>query len=883
MTENRKLSRTVFETSRLQEYFSKRELQMQMGAEVSRWPLMLVKELIDNALDACEDAGVVPEISVSLEDDAVSVQDNGPGLPAEILERSLDYSVRVSDKSYYVSPTRGQLGNALKCVWAAPYVASGELGSVEITAHGQKHILTVSLDRIAQTPAIKHEIEPDGIVTNGTLTRMHWPQIAGYLNDSERAFSYNRSNITSLRELVDCYCMFNPHATFSWDGESPGRVPCTRRDWRKWSPSWPTSPHWYTSESLSSLIAAYLKKERETGRAYTVREFVSEFSGLTGSAKQKSVSEQAGLHAASLHDLVDGSGIDHDKVNALLMAMRTESRPILPTRLGVIGEEHIRQRMVMDHQADENTVRYKKIAGEVNGLPFVLEVSTGIYQENHQECRRSLVVGVNWAPTLKIPFEELHPLLAQARVDSFDPVVIVVHLACPRLEYTEHGKGALVLPSEIGLSMEKGIRAVTKQWTAAKRQADRDNRVRERQLRELRRWNRPLDLKEAAFEVMEQAYGEASYSEQYGTLPTNARQIMYAARPKVLELTEGKCWKDSSYFTQTLLPEFMERWPELTADWDVVWDARGHLIEPHTSKQVPLGGLEVRRYVQSWDAPTLEQTFPAIVKSVATHGPSHRYRYVMFIEKEGFNELFGAIQLVDRFDIALMSTKGMSVTAARQLVECLSEQGVTTLVLHDFDKSGLGILHTLRTNTRRYQFQTRPSVVDLGLRLEDVRSLDLQTEPVEYSGKKDPRIKLMEYGATREECQFLLRSRSAWGHYSGERVELNALGNDKLVSWLERKLAEAGVEKVIPDAEVLRKAYVRAQWISEIENIILESQERLKRISEDDIPPDLEGQVEDIIEDSPKSWDVAIWELAQRVPSKKGDEEEDERNRDTEE
>jgi hypothetical protein len=104
-----------------------------------------------------------------------------------------------------------------------------------------------------------------------------------------------------------------------------------------------------------------------------------------------------------------------------------------------------------------------------------------------------------------------------------------------------------------------------------------------------------------------------------------------------------------------------------------------------------------------------------------------------------------------------------------------------------------------------------------------------------------------------------------------------------LVSWLERKLAEAGVEKVIPDAEVLRKAYVRAQWISEIENIILESQERLKRISEDDIPPDLEGQVEDIIEDSPKSWDVAIWELAQRVPSKKGDEEEDERNRDTEE
>ena len=40
------------------------------------------------------------------------------------LERSLDYLVRVSDKAHYVSPSRGQLGNALKCVWAAPYVMS---------------------------------------------------------------------------------------------------------------------------------------------------------------------------------------------------------------------------------------------------------------------------------------------------------------------------------------------------------------------------------------------------------------------------------------------------------------------------------------------------------------------------------------------------------------------------------------------------------------------------------------------------------------------------------------------------------------------------------------------------------------------------------------
>ncbi len=53
---------------------------------------------------------------------------------------------------------------------------------------------------------------------------------------------------------------------------------------------------------------------------------------------------------------------------------------------------------------------------------------------------------------------------------------------------------------------------------------------------------------------MSQAYLLASAN---GTLPANARQIMYAARPLVLERTGGKCWEKSSYFTQTLLPDYV--------------------------------------------------------------------------------------------------------------------------------------------------------------------------------------------------------------------------------------------------------------------------------------------------------------------------------------
>ena len=68
--------------------------------------------------------------------------------------------------------------------------------------------------------------------------------------------------------------------------------------------------------------------------------------------------------------------------------------------------------------------------------------------------------------------------------------------------------------------------------------------------------------------------------ERGGTLPAHARQIMYAARGEIQRLT-GRTL-DDQYFTQQLLPDFMNEHPSATAEWDVVFDARGHFHEPHT-------------------------------------------------------------------------------------------------------------------------------------------------------------------------------------------------------------------------------------------------------------------------------------------------------------
>jgi len=863
------LERTTFSTSRLMEFFTTKELQMQIGHARDWWPVALLKELIDNALDACEAAGTPPDIAVTVGPDMVSVRDNGPGLPVATLERSLDYAVRVSDKTHYVSPSRGQLGNALKCVWAAPFVASGKRGRVDIVTGGNVYRVDVTLDQIAQRPNLQVTVSPDGIVKTGTLVKMHWPGIAGSLRHSQAPPSYKAFEPPCGRELVQKYSAFNPHASFTYDQDNDldfgSEFSSTTPDWRKWAPGDPTSPHWYTSDRLRALIAAYLAEERDGGKVRTVREFVSEFKGLAGTAKQKRVTEAVGLTGAPLAALVSGDDIDRERVTALLGAMQAEARPVKPSALGVIGEEHFTPWLAGGGVVAADSVRYAKRQGTTaEGLPFVVEVALGVNTPTYSGCGRDLFVGLNWAPALKVPFENLHHLLAENYVDQHDPLAVVVHLACPLLEFTDRGKSKLELPAEIADALRLAVGRAAKEWKQLKGQMRREQRAEERELSEMRqaRERRKLSIKGAAYQVMERAYLKASAG---GTLPANARQVMYAARPWVKDLTGGKCWKNSSYFTQHLLPDYVDSHPEAES-WNVVFDARGHIEEPHTGRKIGLGTVEVRQYIARWtDNPTgLGLSEPLLGFSAETSGPTHCYRWALFVEKEGFDHLWKARRIAERYDLAIMSTKGMSVTAARELVEELSKKGVTILVLHDFDKAGFSIVHTLQSDTRRYTFDTAPNVIDLGFRLEDIEGLE--RESVTYNQETDPALNLRESGATERECSELVQRR-AWNGktWYGERVELNAMTSAQLVQWLEGKLDALGVGKVIPSPEVMAKAYRRGVMLATIQRAIDDTY-RARDWHTIEPPEDLADRVAEAFDGwaTERRWDDVIWSIAKK-------------------
>jgi len=400
---------------------------MQMGQSAEWWPIVAVKELIDNALDACENKNVTPKIGIEVDGPYTIVTDNAGGIPEAVIRSSMDYMVRVSDKNHYISPTRGQLGNALKCIYAAPYVLSGEIGRVRIETRGVSYDLTIALDRIAQVPAMTLEVGT--AQSNCTKVRIEWP---------DSASSLSTDDIPTITQIVQWFAMLNPHAEFTLGGKvwEP-----TLTEWEKWKPNNPTSPHWYKPGQFRNLIAAYLTVECKNGQPRTVRELVAEFRGLSRTAVQKKVTEEAGLHGALLSELVKDADIDLSLVERLLSAMKEHSKPINPKLLGIIGQEHLTTRMVEDHGVEASSIKYIRKVGVDPLEPYILEVALGIYRKELETRERTLITGLNWSPTMRNPIYAIDEALQEMRIDSYDPMCVVVHIAKPHFEFTERGKG----------------------------------------------------------------------------------------------------------------------------------------------------------------------------------------------------------------------------------------------------------------------------------------------------------------------------------------------------------------------------------------------------------------------------------------------------------
>jgi hypothetical protein len=404
---------------------------------------------------------------------------------------------------------------------------------------------------------------------------------------------------------------------------------------------------------------------------------------------------------------------------------------------------------------------------------------------------------------------------------------------------TEKQKSAR--PHSIADDIIDVVETATSKWTRQKKSEERHPGMVRYRMSRMTKEPRTTQ-KDAAWQVMKDAYLAASGGRR--ELPAKARQIYYQARPKIMALTDDKELA-YGYFSQTLLPDYIE---EQGVDWNVVYDARGHFEEPHTNRSIGCGTIEVRNYLHAMNDPEVVAAEFSDA-NVDVIGPAGGFSAVLFCEKEGFNPLFKAVNLANRFDLMIISTKGVSVTAARKLIDDIcGKYKLPLFVLHDFDVAGFLILATLQRDTRRYQFSNAFEVIDFGLRVADIVGLEREPAAATKTSASILREQLAENGATDAEINILM----------SERVELNAMTSDALIAMIKRKLKAYGLKKVVPDDKLLGEAYRTFHRSKELQEKFEQMESKFKA-GKIKVPKTLRKQVQAMLKKHPDlRWDDAL-------------------------
>jgi len=787
------LHRTTFESSRLLEFCSRKELVAQTGAEPDAWPMMVVKELIDNALDACEEGGIAPVIRVTVARGRIRVRDNGPGIPAQTVASILDFGTRTSSREAYVAPDRGHQGNALKTILAMPFALSGEEGRVEIVARGIRHEITFRVDRIAQQPAIDHQQHSSSVRT-GTAITVHWPASAS--SDPADAAG-------EFLPMAQRFTDLNPHLTLHaiwvdedrrerWSGEA------VDSSWTKWTPSSPTCPHWYAVGHLERLAGAFLHHDRQYKTVRLLRDFLAQFNGLTGTAKRKAVLDAVGLQRVPLERLLsDGEDFDHDLVRRLLVVMKGAARPIKPGKLGLLGKQNIAACLVA-YGGDPQSFRYKLLQGVDDGVPWLAEAA---FAYRPDSIARALLTGVNWSPSLVAggdPFRLGYQLGAHY-CGPDEPILLLAHLVCPRPEFLDRGKTTLAYHSPGYAAVRDAVAEVTEAWKKQREGEIRDRKREANRLDKLRRRRAVVvSLKELVIKHLPNVIAKVSTNDR---ISFTQRDVFYAMRPIIQKEHEKEL--TYSYFT-SLLTDIEYEQGEIKG---LQREDRGSIYHPHLRQEIPLNTETVARY----------------------HRPFWNFNKVCLIEKAGTQQNLIEVSWPEEHDCALVSTKGFSTRAVKDLFDLLatSPEPVTVFCVHDADAAGTMIYHTL-VNETKARGARKIEVVNLGLEPWEGIEMELEVEAVEAT---DKRRAVARYVAEHdEEWRDWLERRGfdSWDAWlQKHRIELNAMAPLDRVAWITRKIEAYPPRKVVPPAHVLR-----GERVSEARREISEELTRRARIDE---------------------------------------------------
>ncbi|MCD1295340.1 DNA topoisomerase VI subunit B [Methanocella sp. CWC-04] len=320
---------------------------------------MSIHELITNSLDACESAGILPEVWIDLKNIdekgklkryRLVVRDNGPGIPP----KNIPY---VFGKLLYGSKfgvrkqSRGQQGIGVSAVVLISQLKTGEHTIVRSSTSGKT--------------ATVYEISVD-VAHNRAIVHNTYKEKAGGWTGVEVSVVLEAQNSSKIVEYIELTAAINTHLTIHFDGISPeDRIEIERRTDELPSQPVETKPH------PMGVDYDILKKIALQSRYSRLPEFLK---GEFDQMRQDIVKDVIGRCKGSIDVKKHVQDLEKSEVAYLMEAMRdAKLPPPSAVCLSPVGEETLVKGVVSRLRPRFIEAVTRKPAA-MRGQPFLVEV-----------------------------------------------------------------------------------------------------------------------------------------------------------------------------------------------------------------------------------------------------------------------------------------------------------------------------------------------------------------------------------------------------------------------------------------------------------------------------------------------------------------------------
>ncbi|MEM0448547.1 MAG: DNA topoisomerase VI subunit B [Methanomassiliicoccales archaeon] len=424
--------------------------------------IMAVKEAVDNALDACEEAGILPEILVKIErvdekEFRMTVEDNGPGIVPHMIPNVFG-RLLFGSRFHAIRQSRGQQGIGISATVMYGQITTGKPARITSKTEPDKPaaVKHIMINTKNNTPEVVGPPPPnDYIMWEGKEhgTRVEINLNGRYIASKQSVFEY-------LRQTA----IVNPHASITFIDPEGRAYNFPRAHDRLPPPTREIKPH---PEGLE--LGTLMNLARAT-KAKTLKDFLQNDFSRVSERLSREIIEKAGLKEGD-----KPSTLDLDQYKSLLKAMQSVKYLAPPTDcLSPIGEALIKKGLknVLEEYKPEFYAPPVTRAPKVfSGNPFQVEV--GIVYGGNIPADQPVTI-LRFANRVPLLYQQGACVLTKA-VESVDwrrygleqrggagipygPAIILLHLASTKVPFTSEAKEAVAAIPEIQSELELALR-----------------------------------------------------------------------------------------------------------------------------------------------------------------------------------------------------------------------------------------------------------------------------------------------------------------------------------------------------------------------------------------------------------------------------------------